>query len=69
MVRKYFNAIPRFAIPKMPKRRFDVNEELVRRQTFEREEYESFYKAMMKTTAMATYVKRDGKVIPIGSQI
>jgi hypothetical protein len=24
---------------------------------------------MMKTTAMATYVKRDGKVIPIGSQI
>ena len=25
--------------------------------------------AMMKTTEMATYVKRDGKVIPIGSQI
>jgi integrase len=24
---------------------------------------------MMKTTAMATYVKRDGKVIPIGAQI
>ena len=25
--------------------------------------------AMMKTTALATYVKRDGKVIPIGSHI
>ena len=38
-------------LPKMPKRRFDVNEELVRRQTFERDEYESFYKAMRSYVA------------------
>ena len=44
-------SVPRFAIPKMPKRRFDVNEELVRRQTFERDEYESFYKAMRSYVA------------------
>ena len=31
--------------------------------------YYHLNEAMMKTTAMATYVKRDGKVIPIGSQI
>ena len=44
-------SVPRFAIPKMPKRRFDINEELVRRQTFERDEYESFYKAMRSYVA------------------
>jgi len=44
-------SVPRFALPKMPKRRYDVNEELVRRQTFERDEYESFYKAMRSYVA------------------
>ena len=39
-------SVPRFAIPKMPKRRFDVNEVLLSRQTFERDEYESLYKNM-----------------------
>jgi len=31
--------------------------------------YYHLNEAMMKTTALATYVKRDGKVIPIGSHI
>ena len=33
-------SFPRFVLPQMPKHRYEVNEELVRRQTFEREEYE-----------------------------
>jgi integrase len=45
-------SVPRFSLPKMPMRRFDVNEELVRRQTFERDEYESFY------TALRSYVAK-----------
>lgn len=44
-------SVPRFSIPKMPKRRYDANEELVRRQTFERDEYEVFYKAMRSYVA------------------
>jgi len=39
-------SVPRFSLPKMPKRRYDVNEELVRRQTFEKEEYQQLIYAM-----------------------
>ena len=31
--------------------------------------YYHLNEAMMKTTALATYVKRDGKVIPIGNRV
>ena len=56
-------SVPRFAIPKMLKRRFDVNEELVRRQTFERDEYESFYKAMRNYVAKKKNHFSDGEYL------
>ena len=39
-------SVSRFALPKMPKRRYDVNEELVRRQTFDKDEYQQLIYAM-----------------------
>ena len=48
---KQVASVPRFSLPKMPKRKYDTNEELVRRQTFERDEYESFFKAMRSYVA------------------
>ena len=52
-------SVPRFALPKMPKRRYDVNEELVRRQTFEREEYQQLIYAMRSYVGKKTNLLSD----------
>jgi len=52
-------SVPRFALPKMPKRRYDVNEELVRRQTFDKDEYQQLIYAMRSYVGKKTNLLSD----------